>query len=572
MRARIGTVGFLNARPLTAHVDRDRYELVADHPRGIAAALDRGEVDVALAPVAAVLSDPALRIVPGFAIGAEGPVDSVLLVGETPIEGWTRLVLDGNSRTSAVLTRVLLAGPLRDRVRPELVVETVAPGTAPEAIGGATGALVIGDPALRLPDGLYRIDLAEVWTRWTGLPFVFAVWAGREGLAPQVVDDLREAGRRGVAELATARPEGAEGVYLAERIRYPLDDRALMGLRRFAALAHAGGWLPREDVHLLGPPIRAPRSLDLDGLLARGADGGSLDAAALGRLHAEARLTDLALAADARRAALHPDAEATYAVAEPVQGLPEGDAPEGVRIVDLPGTLPEATARIAAWRSAGASTIEAGDVAALAALAAGSGRTAGAVIEALVGAGLTVLGPGGADWRDRAGVEQAALVAGLLPMVGVALADDPVDRLVALAALGDRVLAVTPWVPLPEGSLVAPGQPTSLAALRGLALARLALPAVVHVTFDTRWGGPSLAQLALEHGADDLGVVAATEAGVGLPTAPGAAAWRLDVAEIERMIRAAGREPAVRDLRFERLGGPLTRPVRVRRAGLRPPA
>ena len=40
--------------------------------------------------------------------------------------------------------------------------------------------LVIGDPALKLAaTGAYahRYDLGEEWKRWTGKPFVFAVWA-----------------------------------------------------------------------------------------------------------------------------------------------------------------------------------------------------------------------------------------------------------------------------------------------------------------------------------------------------------------------------------------------------------
>ena len=42
--------------------------------------------------------------------------------------------------------------------------------------------LLIGDPAMMAKtDGLYAYDLAEVWRAETGLPFVFAVWAVRQG-------------------------------------------------------------------------------------------------------------------------------------------------------------------------------------------------------------------------------------------------------------------------------------------------------------------------------------------------------------------------------------------------------
>ena len=112
---RIATVGYVNAKPLTARIDRDRYEVVEDVPSAIARQLTEREVDVALVPVATVLGNPELRIVPGQAIGADGEVTSVLIVAETPPEEWTELCLDGESRTSAMLTRTLLTGPFGER-------------------------------------------------------------------------------------------------------------------------------------------------------------------------------------------------------------------------------------------------------------------------------------------------------------------------------------------------------------------------------------------------------------------------------------------------------------------------
>ena len=109
-------------------------------------------------------------------IGADGPVDSVLFVAETPPEQWRRLLLDGESRTSAMLSRLLVAGPLADRLRDDLVIEEIPPGTGVERAGGDVASLVIGDAARALPDRLgVRIDLAETWKTWTGLPFVLSL-------------------------------------------------------------------------------------------------------------------------------------------------------------------------------------------------------------------------------------------------------------------------------------------------------------------------------------------------------------------------------------------------------------
>jgi len=260
---RIASVGYLNAWPLTAFIDRAQHTVVEAVPSAVAEQLMAGQVDVALVPVATLLTEGDWRIVPGMAIGADGPVESVLLVAEGPVESWTEVVLDGESRTSAVLARLLLAGPLAERVG-ELKIREVGRGEALGLASGGTAALVIGDAARELPERLgVRLDLAELWKQWTGLPFVFAVWAGRAGLDPRIGHDLRAAARKGREAIADRFHE-ADRVYLAERLRYDLDDRALMGLRRFGALGRRAGYFQNGDVELLEPQHRRVSSPDGD--------------------------------------------------------------------------------------------------------------------------------------------------------------------------------------------------------------------------------------------------------------------------------------------------------------------
>ncbi len=256
-RARLGVVGYRNAWPLVRHL-APLGEPRLGHPYEVARWLAQGEIDLALLPVGALLEDPSLRVVPDLCIGCDGPVDSVLLVAEAPPEEWEEVVLDGVSRTSVLLARLLLSqGPLAGRVRPDLRVIDGPPGCGLERARGRTAALVIGDAARQLPERLScRVDLGAEWKAWTGLPFVFAVWAGPEGLEPDVVEAVREAGLRGIAELDQA--PAADAHYLRERIRFPLDDAAMMGLRRFAALAHRAGLTRHEDIALYPPPRELP--------------------------------------------------------------------------------------------------------------------------------------------------------------------------------------------------------------------------------------------------------------------------------------------------------------------------
>src|SRR5437016_5001467 len=67
---------------------------------------------------------------------------------------------------------------------------------------GRLDVLLIGDRAMRacLPGFAHAFDLGQEWHDWTGLPFVYAVWAVRAGaeLGP-VEGALHEAKRRGCA-------------------------------------------------------------------------------------------------------------------------------------------------------------------------------------------------------------------------------------------------------------------------------------------------------------------------------------------------------------------------------------
>lgn len=265
---KVACVGYTNAWPLTRRLDPALFEVVPCVPSVAARLLTEGRVDVGLVPVASLFDGADLRVVPGLAIGSDGDVSSVLLVGETPLDRWTEVVLDGESRTSVVLAQVLLRGPLG---RPDLPLRPVDAGTGAFHAQGTVGAVVIGDAAMNLPARLTtRVDLGRAWKEWTGLPFVFATWAGRPDLPEEAIAGLRAAAERGLAERESA-PEG-ERRYLVENIRYALDDRALMGLRRFAAVAQRQGLLGAGEVRLY-PPRGSRRRVDLDTLLQKGADG-----------------------------------------------------------------------------------------------------------------------------------------------------------------------------------------------------------------------------------------------------------------------------------------------------------
>ena len=238
-KLRIGSVDYLNARPLVWGLERglgaERLELSHHVPAEVSRRLAAGELDVGLLPVIELARIPGLEIVPGLGITTRGPARSVLLVARRPLESIATLALDPESRTSNVLARVLLADVWR--VRPALV----------EADADAT--VRIGDKALYEPPpaGTHGVDLGEAWTATTGLPFVFAAWAAREGVLDRELYGLLHASRRegsraidAIAEAYEWRgrrdPELARR-YLRENIQYRLGAAELDGIRRFLGAA-----------------------------------------------------------------------------------------------------------------------------------------------------------------------------------------------------------------------------------------------------------------------------------------------------------------------------------------------
>jgi cyclic dehypoxanthinyl futalosine synthase len=325
---RAAAVGYLNARPLYEGLDREpasgRIRLDCAIPAEVARRVAEDEADVGLMPVAAAATLGDLRVVRGCAIGARGPVRSILVVSEEPVESLEELAVDLSSRTSVVLARLVLRR-LRGR-EPRLFGTT--PADAIAGVRGRRGALVIGDPALEIEGRFpHALDLGRAWWEWTGLPFVFAAWFGRAGALTAEDERLLEAARNAglanrdaIADAYASRcglPAPSLRAYLRDAIRYDLGDEERRGLERFYAEAATAGLLPQARVRFFDEDRRpvAPVVLgSLDTLLARAADGERLSACEGERLGAEASLFDLGVAADTVRRRKHPDGVVTYIV------------------------------------------------------------------------------------------------------------------------------------------------------------------------------------------------------------------------------------------------------------------
>ena len=240
---RLGAVSYLNVRPLVYGLDAhpDDVSLRFDVPSVCAELLAAGGIDLGMVPSIAYLDRPGDRIVPGVCIGSDGPVASVALFTRSPIHRVARIALDTSSRTSAALVRILAAR--RFGINPTYV--SAAPDL-PAMLAVADAALVIGDQALFVDHrahGADKIDLGEVWSEMTGLPFVWAFWAGRpDAASPAIVRLLQQAAESGMAHTHEIAADYCRGVperiplaeqYLREHLAFRLTPRALQGLETY---------------------------------------------------------------------------------------------------------------------------------------------------------------------------------------------------------------------------------------------------------------------------------------------------------------------------------------------------
>lgn len=246
---RIGQIEYANCLPLF-HILQEEFPCTGfDFVVGVPAELNRmlraGEIDVCPSSSIEYANYPQnYTILPQLSIASIGAVASVLLFSAVPITelGGCKILLSSESATSVNLLKVLLGR----HFGLSCIYENALPGTT-EIYGEASALLLIGDSALRASlenTDLFVFDLGEMWYKWTGCPFVFALWlcrneiaAGAElkTLARQLIQAKETVPSRLELLVLSARESVWMGrdrllSYWRDNISYHLDERAQTGL------------------------------------------------------------------------------------------------------------------------------------------------------------------------------------------------------------------------------------------------------------------------------------------------------------------------------------------------------
>lgn len=266
---KISIVKYLNAVPLAWGIlegpQKESFDSVLSTPAECAGQLSQGGVDIGLIPSIEFQRIKDCRIVPGPAVASMYNVRSVILVSEVPLWKVRTVACDNSSRTSVALTQIIFHEFYH--TRPDFRPSEPDLGSM---LAQNDAALLIGDNALRFmernarPDAekqkpllregaepLEVFDLAERWRFLTGLPFVFAFWAVRNGFKDQsIVDTLKQSRDFGVARIPDIAARYSETLqikkdflleYLEKNVHYYMDETCLEALALFYEKAAAVG-------------------------------------------------------------------------------------------------------------------------------------------------------------------------------------------------------------------------------------------------------------------------------------------------------------------------------------------
>lgn len=265
MVSRISASSYSNTAPLVWSFlygsRRGSVEMILDTaPARSAQVLAEGRVASALVPVIGYQTIPGVRLVPDVCVGAREQVRSVCLVTRgMELEDVGSVALDVSSKTSVALTKIIF----REFLGSEPVFKPAEPNID-RMLGESDCALLIGDPALALSicDFQFAVgsdqsqirvfDLVELWRRYTGFGFVFAMWMSALEAVPIDFAGARDEGLRHVDEIISnyeseiRLPRDDFRRYLTSNISYSIDESMRNGLELYFRLAMKNGLIERN--------------------------------------------------------------------------------------------------------------------------------------------------------------------------------------------------------------------------------------------------------------------------------------------------------------------------------------
>lgn len=237
-KIKVGAVSYLNTKPLLYGLKQssliNSIDLVEDYPAKIASMLMNNEIDIGLVPVAVLPKLNNYYLVSNYCIGANNAVASVSLFSHQPMDKIMTVLLDYQSRTSVMLTKILFKLYWKKEVQFIDATENYI-----DTINSSTAGVIIGDRALQLNNKFpYIYDLALAWKSFTGLPFVFATWVANKQIDSNFITQFDDANKFGLENLDAVLKEQQINfydlkTYYTQNISYDFNDEKKEALALF---------------------------------------------------------------------------------------------------------------------------------------------------------------------------------------------------------------------------------------------------------------------------------------------------------------------------------------------------
>jgi chorismate dehydratase len=264
-RLKIGRIPYANLFPIFYYLDNkcdsSDYMFVKGVPSKVNKMLREGKVDVSpSSSIEYLRNKDNYLVLPWFSISCSGPIKSILLFSKYPLDelGGRTIAVSSESETSQLLLKVIL----NEFFSVKCKFKQEGRRSVKNILTSFPAMLHIGDTAMieahklsldkRLQSSLYVYDLSDLWDKYTGLPFVFALWVVRKQAAEEKGDlirklsnDLMKASKFASKRFKMIAGEAPHNKSLSEKelveywklISYDFSEKQLEGLNLFEKYA-----------------------------------------------------------------------------------------------------------------------------------------------------------------------------------------------------------------------------------------------------------------------------------------------------------------------------------------------
>lgn len=264
-RLKIGRIPYANLFPIFYYLDNkcdsSDYRFIRGVPSRVNKMLREGELDVSpSSSIEYLRNKDRYLVLPWFSISSSGPIKSILLFSKYPIEelGGKTIAVSSESETSTLLLKIIL----KEFFSLDCGFEQETRRSVRNILTSFPAMLHIGDTAMieahklsldkYRQSSMYVYDLGELWDKYTGLPFVFALWVVRKEaveekgeLIRKLSDDLIKAGKFAGSRFKMIAREAPHNKSLSEKqlveywklITYDFSEIQMEGLNLFEKYA-----------------------------------------------------------------------------------------------------------------------------------------------------------------------------------------------------------------------------------------------------------------------------------------------------------------------------------------------